>query len=126
MMQADWHPANSAFTVPARLVFLLRAFHGLAYYLEGLGTPIFWQRALKPHAAALSARITDLPLPAVDESKCDFGSLDGLLDEDVKQRIHRRGIDLAQIVSNVRRRGNAPTPVFNLVEGAKHIEVWLE
>ena len=108
------------------MIFLLRAFHGLAYDLEGLGTAIFWQRALEPCAAALSARVTDLPLPAVNESKCDFGSVDGLLDEDVKQRIHRRGTDLAQIVSNVRRRGYAPTPAFNLVEGAKHIEVWLE
>ncbi len=115
------------------MIFLLRAFHGLAYYLEGLGTPIFWQRALEPCAAALSARVTDLPLPAVNESKCDFGSLarylkirvrqngrtkveltqyassidnlDALLDEDVKQRIQRQGINLAQIVSDVRRRG---------------------
>ena len=139
---------------PARLVFLLRAFHGLAYYLEGLGTPIFWQRAFDPCANALSTQMKALQLPPMVASKCDFSSmarylkirvrengrtkveltqyassidnLDDLLDNDVKQRIERQGIDLAQIVSDVRGRGYAPTQVFELFEGAKHIEVWLE
>ncbi len=38
----------------------------------------------------------------------------------------RQGIDLVQIVSDVRRRGYAPTQVFELNEVAKQIEVWLE
>jgi len=139
---------------PAGLVFLLRAFHGLAYYLEGLETPIFWQRAFQTCLASIGSEINDLQLPASTKPDCDFNSLarylkmrvredgrtkveltqyasgidrlDDLLDEDVKQRIERQGIDLTQIVADVRRRGYAPTKVFELTEGAKQIEVWLE
>jgi len=139
---------------PARLVFLLRAFHGLAFYLEGLATPIFWQRAFKPCAAALAPEIDDLQLPAEAKPECDFGSmarhlkmrvrengrtkveltqyasridhLGDLLDEDVKQRIERQGIDLVKIVADVRRGGYTPTHIFELTEGAKQIDVWLE
>ena len=52
--------------------------------------------------------------------------LDNLLDENVKLRIKQQGIDLAKIVADVRRGGYTPTKVFELTEGAKQIEVWLE
>jgi hypothetical protein len=139
---------------PAGLVFLLRAFHGLAYYLEGLETPIFWQQPFQTCLASIGSEINDLQLPASIKPDCDFNSLarylkmrvredgrtkveltqyasgidrlDDLLDQDVKQRIKQQGIDLIQIVADVRRGGYAPTKVFELTEGPKQIEVWLE
>ena len=60
------------------------------------------------------------------QNASNIENLDGLLGEDMKQRIVRQGIDLAQIVSDVRRQGYAPTQIFELIEGSKHIEVWLE
>ncbi len=139
---------------PAKLIFLLRAFHGLSYYLEGLEIPIFWQRAFKPCLSKLSPQLDSLQLPPADTPACDFGTLarhlkmrvsengrtkveltqyasaidrlEHLLDENVKQRIEEQGIDLKKIVSQVRRGGYAPTAVFNLVDGAKQVEVWLE
>ena len=110
------------------------------------------QRGFEPCAKALSAQINALRLPASTKSECDFASmarylkirvrengrtkvkltqsvsnidnLVGLLDEVMKQRIERQGIDLAQIVTDVRRQGNAPTQGFELIEGSKHIEVF--
>ena len=139
---------------PAGLVFLLRAFHGLAFYLEGLATPIFWQRAFEPCAEALAPQMDRLKLPDSARAECNFGTLarhlkirvrengrtkveltqyassidhlDDVLDDDVKRRITEQGIDLAEIVSDARRGGYAPTQLFELTEGVKHIEVWLE
>lgn len=138
----------------ARLVFLLRAFHGLAYYLEGLGTPIFWQRPFDACTKTLTGEMADLALPSIDSSECDFGSmaknlkirvreqgqtkvqltlyassidnLDALLNDDVKQQIDQQGIDLKQIVADVRSRGYAPASLFCLADGDKQIDVWLE
>jgi hypothetical protein len=139
---------------PAGMIFLMRAFHGLAYYLEGLATPVLWQRAFAPCAEALAAPTAALALPAAAQPECDFSSLarhlkirvrengltkveltmyassvdhlDDLLDDDVKQRIERQGIDLSELVANVRRGGYVPTEIFALTEGSKHVEVWLE
>ena len=133
---------------------MLRAFHGLAYYLSRLEAPIFWNRAFEPHVNALSAEIDAMPLPPASESKCDFGSLarylkirvsqngrtkveltqyaagidnlNDLLDNDIKQRIARQGVNLQQIVSRVRSQGYQPASVFELNEDGKHIQVWLE
>ena len=38
----------------------------------------------------------------------------------------RQEIDLVQIVFDVRRRGYAPSQVFELNEAAKQIDVWLD
>jgi hypothetical protein len=139
---------------PARLIFLLRSFHGLAWYLTGLATPIFWQRAFMTSVGSLSGDMADLQILPEEASKCGFDSmarylkirviedgrtkveltqyastiehLDELLDEDVKGRIIEQGIDLKQIVSDVRRRGYIPASLFCLTEGAKQIDVWLE
>ncbi len=138
---------------PARLVFLLRAFHGLAYYLRGLGTPIFWQNPFFSCAGGLSGDMTDLQILPETTSKCDFNSmarhlkirvvedgrtkveltqyastiehLDELLDEEVKRRIKEQNIDLKRIVSDLRRQGYIPTSVFRLTEGTRQIDVWL-
>ncbi|MCP4505141.1 MAG: hypothetical protein GY826_01940, partial [Fuerstiella sp.] len=116
---------------PARMVFLLRAFHGLAYYFGGLGTPVFWQKAFTSCVGGLSDDMANLQIPPEKAPKCDFDSMarylkirvvedgrtkveltqyastiehhDELLDEEVKGRINEQKIDLKQIVSDVRR-----------------------
>lgn len=139
---------------PADMVFLMRAFHGVKYYLEQLGTPVFWNRAFKPCAAALGEQWHQLDLSSALPSACSFESvsrylklrvtaggrtrveltqraanidnLDSLLDSDLKQRIKRQGLRLDNIVGDVRRRGYTPGPVFAMSEGNKDIKVWLE
>ncbi|MCP4854373.1 MAG: AarF/ABC1/UbiB kinase family protein [Fuerstiella sp.] len=60
---------------PARMVFLLRAFHGLAYYFGGLGTPVFWQKAFTSCVGGLSDDMANLQIPPEKAPKCDFDSM---------------------------------------------------
>lgn len=139
---------------PAALIFLMRAFGGLNYFLAGLESPIFWKRALQPMLVSLAKGMQQLQLEAPQAAHHDYSGLakhlkirvqrDGvtkaevtqyassienletLLDEDVKRRIDEQEIQLGEIVSNVRRRGYAPGPVFELTDATKDIKVWLE
>ena len=139
---------------PASMIFLLRAFHGLAYYLEGLRTPVMWHRAIRPLIDRFEADMNRLDLPPADERHRDFGSLakylkirvreagrtkveltsyaagiddlDGLLDDDLKRRIAAQHIDLSAVVTQIRRRGYTPGPVFEMTEGNKEVAVWLQ
>jgi predicted unusual protein kinase regulating ubiquinone biosynthesis (AarF/ABC1/UbiB family) len=139
---------------PPAMIFLLRAFHGLAYYLEGLQADIVWNRPLRNHLDRLATAMAAVPLPTVDQSGQSFSSLarflkmqvreydqtkvqlsfnasriddlDSLLDEPVKQKIHKQGIALDDIVRDVRRRGYTPGPVFELQADSKTVRVWLE
>ena len=139
---------------PASMIFLLRAFHGLAYYLEGLQTPVMWHRTIRPLIDRLGPDMDRLDLPPADPRHRDFSSLakylkirvreDGrtkveltsyaagiddlndLLDDDLKQRIAAQQIDLPAVVAEVRHRGYTPGPVFNMTEGSKEVAVWLQ
>ncbi len=137
-----------------QLIFLLRAMHGLNFYLQGLGQAVSWSHELKPHLQALgndADRIV-LPSPSVEgrgfaslskylkirvqvdgETKVQLTSpasaiddLEELLPSDVKRRIDELEIDLASLVSDVRRRGYTPGEVFRLEDAGKQIEAWLE
>jgi len=139
---------------PPALVFLLRSLHGLSTYLHGLQTPVFWNRAIDPCLTALSHEMDGLQVERPRAASNDFSSLarhlkirvrdngktkveltgyaagiddlEGLLGDDLSANIRARGIDLASLVTDVRRRGYAPGPVFELEEGAKRVDVWLE
>jgi hypothetical protein len=139
---------------PASMIFLLRAFHGLAYYMEGLQRPVMWHRAIRPLIDRFGADMNRLDLPAAESHHRDFGSLakylkirvredgrtkveltsyaagiddlDGLLDDDLKRRIAAQQIDLSTVVTQVRQRGYTPGPVFELTEGNKEVAVWLQ
>jgi hypothetical protein len=141
---------------PPGLIFLMRAFHGLKYYLQGLAAPIGWQRAIEPILADLSGDMQRLRLPdaTTQVPAADFATLarylkicvrehgrvkveltsyasgidhlTDVLDDDLRDRIAAHHIDLPGIVADVRRRGYAPGPVFTLQESGKQIDVWLE
>jgi len=138
---------------PANLVFLIRAFHGLTYYLSGLGTPIQFRRAFETCVLPIQEAMTELELSA-DDSDCGFDTLaqhmkicvrshgrtkvkiklrasaienlEEYLDQDLRKRLDRRGVHLPSLVSEIRQRGYAPGPVFNLVDGTKSVCVALE
>lgn len=138
---------------PAKLIFMLRAFHGLAFYAQGLGAPVRWQPAFQNAIAPLADAMAGLSLPQ-SEQDVDFASLSKhlkirvqehgrtkvaltsragsiehlreMLPVEVLQQIKDRQIDLDRIVSDIRRRGYAPGPVFDLQDGDKDIEVFLE
>lgn len=139
---------------PPALVFLLRAFEGLRVYLSGLAQPIAWRPIVNEWLAELAEDLDGLPLPTLAGPRQDFRTLanhlkirvrqqgrtkveltayasaiddlDELLDDDIRGRIATRQIDLAEIVSDVRRRGYVPGPVFQLTEGERTVDVWLE
>ncbi len=139
---------------PADLIFLLRAFHGLRYYLEKLESPIFWQRPLQSVLEAIRPQMNALEVSAAETATCGFDTLarhlkirvregertkveltqyawsienlESVLDDELKQRIREQGIDLTEVVSDVRRRGYAPGPVFHIDQDNKRVEVWLE
>jgi len=139
---------------PAEMIFLMRAFHGLLYYLRGLGAPVNWRRMLWPCMHGLSGEMASLAMPMPTQSYRDFRSLaqwlkirvsesghtkveltanatgiddlEQLLDPELMVKIRERHIELEQIVRDIRRRGYTPGPVFQMDEGSKHIAVWLE
>lgn len=138
---------------PAELVFVVRAFQGLIHYLTGLGVAVNWRSALETAIEPLRDELRSLKLPVCEsqpgfaqvstqlkirvvqngETKVQISQaarnierLRDLLDDELQARIAAAGIDLAAIVHDVRSRGYAPGPVFQLRDGGKQIEVTLE
>jgi len=138
---------------PANLVFLMRAFHGLAFYAQSFESPVRWQSVFEKCVEPLAVKMAQLPLPR-EEAASDFGSLSKhlkirvtdngrekvaltsragsieylqeTLPAEILEKIHQRQIDLEAIVADVRRRAYAPGPVFDLQDGDKQIQVSLE
>ena len=48
---------------PAELVFLLRAWHGMVYYLRGLDAPVDWSAAIAGHLSRWQLAVDGLMLP---------------------------------------------------------------
>ena len=145
---------NFRISGPARLIFLMRAFHGLVYYLRELQEPVSWTQFLRPliskHGEAME-RI-DLPEPADPRSSfaclakhlcikvTDSGTvkakvtlpaeaideLQNIIDPPVQEKIEARGITLDSLVRKARKSQYVPQPIFTLDDGPKRYEVWLE
>lgn len=138
---------------PPSLVFLLRAFHGLKFYLEGLATPALWGRtwreiwqqesanaggAISPYATPpaattslarwLKVRVREQGTTKVELTSpaCAIDDLATLLGNDLQRRLESAGHQLDELVTNVRRRGYAPGLVFELCDANKEVLVWLE
>lgn len=139
---------------PAEMILLMRAFHGLLYYLRGLAAPVNWRRLLWPCMHGLAGEMASLAMPMSTRAHRDFRSLaqwlkirvsesgntkveltanahgiddlENLLEPSLLSKIRDRQIELENIVRDIRRRGYTPGPVFEMDEGPKHIAVWLE
>lgn len=147
---------NFRLSGPAQLIFVMRAFKGLTFYLERLGADVAWSIALRPwleeHQAALAAIDVSAPAGAAGTFE-NFAkhlriqvtengqqkvalrflgtvvdNLDEIMDDELTRRIAEQGIDLAAIVRDVRHSGYAPRELFRLEESdaSKGVRVWLE
>lgn len=138
---------------PPRLIFLMRAFHGLTYYLRGLDAKSNWRELFEACTESILGDATIQPNAPV-HAACDFStlakhlcvrlerggetrvnismpafrvdSLHEILDCDVKHRIHQKGIDLDALMVTVRRNGYSPGELFQLDEERQRLRVWLE
>ena len=138
---------------PAGLIFVVRAFHGLIYYLSGLNAHINWQECFHEAVEPLQLQMAGLTLPRA-ENAIGFASLARhlkvrvteagttkvlltypashierlreLLGDDLQTRIAEAGIDLQKIVCETRQKAYAPGPVCNLELGNKRVSVSLE
>lgn len=139
---------------PAKLMFFLRAFHGLRFHLGELGEAAPWAMPLQEiqarHGAAMAALELSEPASAdssysgLATSLCIQVSENGetkaritlpasaverlgsFVDEDLQAKIDARGIDLVEIVRRVRSQQFAPQPIFSLEDEDKHFVIWLE
>ena len=136
-----------------RLVYFLRAFEGLCFYLRELGRPVWCSQFVGPlltkHAAAMDAlELREPPNPNAaynclassleirvlegDKPKAQIklpaGAVERLeqfIDDDVRAKIEARGISLADLVEGVRANGYAPQEVFSMADGDRRFEVRL-
>lgn len=141
---------------PAELLFVLRVFGGLCYYLGRLGVDVNWSAAIEPHLAHSRDAVSQWLKSAGNSSRNEFASLarhlrvrvsqagttkvaltfpataiddlDQLMDADLRARLSRSSIDLASLVRGARQTGYAPQTVFELPETAtaRGVRVWLE
>jgi predicted unusual protein kinase regulating ubiquinone biosynthesis (AarF/ABC1/UbiB family) len=144
---------NFRISGPARLVFLMRAFHGLVYYLERLGEPVNWSWHVLPILERHWEESQQMSLPAVASGTATMSSLakhlcilvsengrtkasvtlpalavddlEAYLDEEVGQKIRNRGLDIRSMIREVRQRGYLPGLIFELADGAQSFRVWL-
>lgn len=144
---------NFRISGPARLVFLMRAFHGLVYYLERLGEPVNWTWNVMPMVERQLAEAMTLELPTVSQGGSSLATLakhlcimvteggrtkasvtlpalavddlEAYLDEDLSQKIRERGLDVRSMIREVRRRGYAPGGIFEMTDGDRLFRVWL-
>lgn len=139
---------------PPALIFLVRAFHGLISFLRTLKVTTSWGSLVQPLLESRKSALDQFELPPtstrpttfaglakhlkirVDDEGCTkvqltypasaVDHLPDLIDEHVRNLIAQRGIDLGQLVAQVRERAYAPSRIFSLLENRRQISVWLE
>ncbi|PQO34167.1 hypothetical protein DTL21_11555 [Bremerella cremea] len=137
---------------PPRLIFLMRAFQAVLTYLKGLDAKVMWGRLIEEHIRRQRTQVDRLILPklasedfsvlakqmkvevrrdgrvkacvALPASAID--RLEDFLDPQTLSRIKQEALDLEAIVRDVRKRGYAPGPVFELADHHRDVKVWLE
>ncbi|MEX1041023.1 MAG: AarF/ABC1/UbiB kinase family protein [Pirellulaceae bacterium] len=138
---------------PPALVYLLRAFHCLRGYLQGLDARIQWRTHLMPILKRHATPMAQLPIPPTNvatgyeglakylkiqvrrgnrvtaQITCEGSAIDNLeelIDPQTLTKIRNANIDLQHLVREVRQRGYTPGEVFELQDDEKCIAVWLE
>ncbi len=144
---------NFRIAAPPSLMPLLRAFHGLVYYLTKLGSPLNWKDTLEhilgepisansnspqatfPHAMTKTTSLAESLKIRVDRAgetivlltfpaKC-AERLETFLDDDLSARIKSQGIDIAAITNSKQVRDLSPGELFTLVDASRSVKVWL-
>ena len=140
---------NFRFAGPPGLFLLVRAFHGLMYYMANLQCHVDWSLLLEQVTESLQTVVQRPQLPKVEKAfnssrmkirviengltKVQISQpaeqierLAELLSDDLQSRIKRQGINLEKVVAKARATNFAPGIVFKLDEANKAVEVSLE
>lgn len=147
---------NFRMSGPPQLIFILRAFRGLTFYLHRLGASAAWSIALRPHLARYRRTLDAFDASAAPQQTGTFNGLarclkirvmegprqkvgitflaeavddlDELMDDELRRRVEASGIDVDAIVRRVRRSAYAPQDLFRVDDSdtGRSIRVWLE
>ncbi len=141
-------------SAPPEQIFLMRTLHGLTTMLKRLDVPLPWQFIMDqilsdiyPQARALTFPEVQITGPAFDSmarylkvhvvkpngnkvsltmpARC-ADDIEGVMDEPVKESIHRQKIDLTAIQDKARKSGFVPQILFELSDEERDMKVWLE
>lgn len=151
--EMKWWFRSSA---PPELIFLMRTLHGLTTMLRRLDVALPWQfimdkilsdiypqaraltlppveggsqsptfdsmaRYLKVHVVKANGNKVSLTMPG----RC-ADDIEGVMDEPVKESIHKQNIDLVSIQDKARKSGFVPQVLFELHDEERDMKVWLE
>lgn len=136
-----------------RLIYFLRAFEGLCFYLRELDQPVWWSKTLAPLLDRHSENMQRLELQEPVDPNATYGCLarsleiqvlegrrpkaqlklpagaverlEQFIDDELRSKIEEHDISLEELVAQVRANGYAPQEIFSLAEGSRSIEVRL-
>jgi predicted unusual protein kinase regulating ubiquinone biosynthesis (AarF/ABC1/UbiB family) len=139
---------------PPELIFLMRTLHGLTTMLRRLDVALPWQFIMDKILSDVYPEARALTLPEVDSNGSTFDSMaqymkvhvvksngnkvsltmparcaddiEGVMDESVKDSIHKQNIDLLAIQDKARKSGFVPQVLFELHDEEREMKVWLE
>ena len=142
---------NFRMAAPPSLLFLMRAFTGLCYFLRKLQIKVNWSRALSPVLDSRKKDLENFALPEVLQSAFSglasalkikvirnletrvemtlppnaIDSLHEFLDAGLQERIRQRDINISEIIASVRKNGYRPQQLFHLADANEQIHVEL-
>ncbi len=147
---------NFRMSGPANLMLMMRAFHGLVYYMDKLGVDVPWAFHLQRYEQASSQALTAFDVSPVGDGQ---GAMDRLakklclrvisegetkvelsfpsarvdhlrdfIDEELMVRLEAKGVDIDAVVKTARKNGYAPCELFELGESlsSRGVRIWLE
>lgn len=143
---------NLRFSGIPQMMFLVRGFQGLLYYLKRLKVQVNWRQRLQPVLHAELAAVLALNLPArpgpefqglakhlcLDvfrdgEKKVGLRfpasaveRLEALMGDEILDKAKAAGLEPSQAVAKARSVGFAPCSLIELNDEARRIRIWLE
>jgi len=143
-------------SAPPKLIFLMRTLHGLTAMLKRLDVPLPWQFIMDKFLSDIYPEAKALVLPKIEndspgptfDSMAQFmkvhvvkangnkvsltmpgrcaDDIEGVMDDPVKESIHKQKIDLISIQDKARKSGFIPQVLFELQDEERNMKVWLE
>ena len=137
---------------PPNLIWLLRAFRGVAYYLGKLNVFVSWEFAIRPYLSEYATALQAIDVSSPNNDYCLEGQarhlrirvmqdgrekvaltfpalavddLSQLMDQSLKEKLERDGLNIADFVRRARASGYRPQTIFECENEGKHIAVWL-
>jgi predicted unusual protein kinase regulating ubiquinone biosynthesis (AarF/ABC1/UbiB family) len=146
---------NFRFAGPPRIMFLVRMFQGLLYYLQQWQVNLAWKPLIEEILRDLDSELDNLKIEPIPGEHISFQSiasqlyikltqkgitkvkltfplnaidrLGDIMGPDIASRVAEAGIDVDEIVKNARASGLQPQTLFNWKDSQeKAVIVWLE